>query len=117
MLGLRDVHLVPIAIGIQRVGLGSRRGLEGGRERYRLTGHRVLAIIGHICAVGGEVLQLVARCGHGYHPELKPRLHLLPIGHIDILVHGLHQEETIRRLRDVHLVPIAIWIQRVGLGR
>ena len=117
MLGLRDVHLVPIAIGIQRVGLRRRRGLEGGRERHLLVGHRVLAIIGHICAVGGEVLQLVARRGYGYHPELKPRLHLLPIGHIDILVHGLHQEETIRRLRDIHLVSIAIGIQRVGLGR
>ena len=112
MLGLRDVHLVPIAVRIQRV--GRRGGLEGGRERYLLSGHRVLAAIGHIRAVGGEVLQLVARRGYCYHLELKPCLHLLPIGHVDILVHGLHQEETIRGLRDVHLVPIAVRIQRVG---
>ena len=108
MLGLRDVHLVPIAIGIQRV--GRRGGLEGGRERYLLSGHRVLAAIGHIRAVGGEVLQLVARRGRGHHAELDARLHLLPIGHVDTLAYRLYQQETMLGLRDVHRVPIAVRI-------
>ena len=86
--GLRDVHLVPIAIGIQRV--GRRGGLEGGRERNILSEHRVLAIIGHISAVGGEVLQLVVRRGRGHHPELKSSLHLLPVGHVDTLAYRFY---------------------------
>ena len=86
--GLRDVHLVPIAVRIQRV--GRHGGLEGGCERNVLVGHRVLAVIGHIRTVGGEVLQLVARRGRGHHPELKPRLHLLPVGHVDTLAYRFY---------------------------
>ena len=90
MLGLRDVHLVPIAIGIQRVGLRRRRGLEGGRERYLLIGHCVLALIGYGSAVGGYPLQLVVRHGRGYHLQLDARLHLLPVGHVDALAYRFY---------------------------
>ena len=90
MLGLRDAHLVPIAIWIQRVGLGSRRGLEGGRKCNLLIGHCVLALIGYGSAVGGYPLQLVVRRGRGYHLQLDARLHLLPVGHVDALAHRLH---------------------------
>ena len=90
MRRLGEIHPEAATIGIQRVGLRCRRGLEGGRKCNLLIGHCVLALIGYGSAVGGNPLQLVVRRGRGYHLQLDARLHRLPVGHVDALAHRLH---------------------------